>query len=401
MNHTAINSCTTTPRFSSKAIGLELTPLQRALAAASGPNVLSLAMGLPDASLLPRAALAKAAGRVLNSDPSVLQYTLPCSYLKEQICKHMSDRGVDCTSDSIFLTHGAQQGISLLATLFLDTGSDILEETLSYPGYQHLVDAFRPNVFSVPTNANSGVDVDAVEKTLVSGSRPALMYVMPTAHNPLGVTLSHEKRCHLAHLAKKFQVPIIEDDPYGLLSYDSEPMPALRSLEETWIYYVGSFSKILGPSCRIGWIVAPKEHIQIVSVLKEGSDLNVSTLSQWIVSDFLRNEDLSAHVSTLREAYEKRRNAMNTALSREMPANVTWQVPTSGVFFWIDLPEHVDASDLLLRCINDEKVAFLPAEAFSRGKRKNGMRLNFSRYEADHIADGVARIGKGLRKVLH
>jgi 2-aminoadipate transaminase len=387
------------PTLSRWAGGIELTPLQSALTAAARPDVLSFAMGLPDPHFFPASQLAEACARVLASNGSALQYSLPSASLKEKISKYMMHRGVDCSPDCVLLTQGAQQAVNLLARLLLDPGSSIIEEEVSYSGFQHLISAFQPTVLTVPTSGSEGINIDAVEELLHGGARPSFMYLMPTAHNPLGVTLPMNKRRRLAHVAREFQVPIVEDDPYGELFYDGESTPPLRAIEQDWVYYVGSLSKTLGPSLRIGWIVAPKEHIRALSVIKEGSDLDVSTLAQWVVNEYLETNDMISLTTSLRAAYRERRDVMGAALKSTMPACALWEVPASGLFFWIDLPDSIDAGELLTRCLKEERVAFLPGEACSRGKRKNGMRLNFSRREPGQIVDGIARIGRVLAKL--
>jgi 2-aminoadipate transaminase len=388
------------PRLSSRASGIALTPLQKALAAVAQPGILSLAMGLPDTSLFPASALARAADSALGRNPSVLQYTLPCPALKEKICRVMLDIGVDCTPDCIFLTNGAQQAINLLTSLFLDPGGSILEEELSYPGFQHLVDLYHPRVFRVPTSRENGIDVAAVARLLESGIRPAFMYLMPNAHNPLGVDLPLSKRCILAGLAREFQVPLIEDDPYGALVYEGVRLAPIRALEPDWSYYVGSFSKILGPSLRVGWIVAPIKHVEILSVIKEGFDLNVTTFSQYVINELLCTEELSVHIRGLCDIYRQRRAAMNRALQIHFPEQARWRIPSSGFFFWIDLPNSIDSAELLSACLRDEHVAFLPAQAFSRNEISNGMRLNFTSHNEEQIEKGIAGIGRVLCKML-
>jgi 2-aminoadipate transaminase len=389
------------PTLSRWAGGIELTPLQSALTSAARPDVLSFAMGLPDPAFFPASQLAEASARVLASNGSALQYSLPSTSLKEKICKYMMHRGVDCSPDCVLLTQGAQQAVNLLARLLLNPGSSIIEEEVSYSGFQHLIGAFLPTILTVPTSGTEGIDIDAVERLLHDGARPSFMYLMPTAHNPLGVTLTMNKRRRLAHVAREFQVPIVEDDPYGELFYDGKSIPPLRALEEDWVYYVGSLSKILGPSLRIGWIVAPIEHIRALSVIKEGSDLDVSTLAQWVVNEYLETDDMISLTTSLRAAYRERRDVMAAALKASMPSCALWEVPASGVFFWIDLPNSIDTGELLTRCLKEERVAFLPGEACSRGKRKNGMRLNFSRRDPGQIVDGIARIGRVLATLNH
>jgi 2-aminoadipate transaminase len=356
-------------------------------------------MGLPDPQLFPVAAMADASRKLILNNRSALQYTLPCEPLKEKICAYMAGRGVDCSPDSVFLTHGAQQGVYLIAKLLLDLGSSIVEESISYPGFQHLIDAFLPVVLSVPTSPVDGIDICALERILKGGARPAFLYVMPTAHNPLGVTLPMVKRRRLADLAREFRVPLVEDDPYGSLFYGSISSAPIRTFDKNWVYYVGSFSKVLAPSLRIGWIVAPPEHIRSLSVIKEASDLNISTLSHWLVDAYLESNEFAAHLRMIRSVYRERRDAMNAALLEHFGSTATWIVPEAGVFFWVNLPDSVDASELLTTCLENERVAFLPAEACSRGKHKNGMRLNFSRCNPGQIADGIGRIGRILHRI--
>jgi 2-aminoadipate transaminase len=178
------------------------------------------------------------------------------------------------------------------------------------------------------------------------------------------------------------------------------PIPSIAALETEWIYYVGSFSKILGPSLRIGWIVAPQEQIQILSSIKEGVDLNVSTLAQWIVTEFLDREDLALHIDCLRTAYRKRRNTMDIALREHMPRGVQWEMPGCGIFFWLTLPSNIDSSELLTNCIINDHVAFLPSQACSRNQFRNGLRLNFSHCSESLIELGVERIAQGLRRAM-
>jgi 2-aminoadipate transaminase len=375
---------------------LSLSSLQKALKAAADPSILSLSLGLPDPALFPVTALAEASARVSAANPNVLQYTLPSEELKDHICRHMRSRGVECSTGNIFLTVGAQEGLSLLARLLLDPGASIFEEEFSYPAFQQTVEPYSPNVIAIPSSSSTGIDVDALAQALEYGPRPALVYLMTDGHNPLGATVPIENRERLAGLAREFRVPIIEDDPYGSLCYEGNGIPPLRALERDWVYYVGSFSKILAPSLRIGWLVVPHELIQPLSIVKEACNLNLSTFAQWIVSEYLETDPLPLHIQALRTEYGSRRDAMETALRATFPGYCRWHTPTTGVFFWIDLPETINATELLRTAIECERVAFIPAEAFSRGRHLNGMRLNFSRCTPNRIEEAVARIASLL-----
>lgn len=343
------------------------------------------------------AGLAEAAARVFASNRYTFQYALPSPKLKLAICRLMLDRGVECSPEQVFLTSGAQQGLSLLARLLLDPGAMVFEEALSYPGFQQSIDSYSPSVVTIPTRSTSGIDVDSLEQQLASGKRPALVYLMADGHNPLGVTMPFSNRQRLANLAREFRVPVIEDDPYGFLQYDGKGIPPIRALESEWIYYVGSFSKLLAPALRVGWLIVPVALIQTLGTIKEAADINMNTFTQWVVAEFLEMGGLPAHLAHVCQEYDIRRRAMQSALLTEFPEHCSWQMPGTGVFFWIDLPQSLNASDILQIALDREHVAFLPAEAFSRGKRSNGMRLNFSGCNTKLINEGVRRIATAMK----
>jgi 2-aminoadipate transaminase len=373
------------------------SPLQEALDRAADPAILSLSLGIPDPELFPIEALTEASLRVLRSNPLACQYAPPSPKLKATICELMARRGVDCSPDQVVLTVGAQQGVSLLLRLLLAPGGIIMEERLSYTGFQHATCPYEPRVLTVPSDSSSGIDLDALERMLVGGVRPAFLYVMADGHNPLGSTMPLENRVRLTYLAREFHMPIIEDDPYGLLEYERTPIAAIRSQESRWVYYVGSFSKLLAPALRVGWLVVPFEVIEVVNALKEASDINTSNFAQLIVAEFLEMGAMESHVERLIREYGIRRNAMNAALIAGFPGCCSWKVPRSGVFFWVELPCDLNASDLLKTTVEREHVAFLPAQVFSRGLQSNGIRLNFSRWKADIIDQAVQRIGNAIK----
>jgi 2-aminoadipate transaminase len=384
------------------AQGLERSALQEMLVAASRPGIISFALGLPAVELFPTAALAAAAERVLSVDTSALQYSPPLQSLKQHVRELMKRRGVNCREEQIFLTAGAQQGMSLLSRLLLEPGGSVVTEELIYTGFQQVLAPFRPQVLTVSTDAETGMDVDAVEQCLSGGVRPRFIYAITDGHNPLSVRLHPSKRARLVELAERYRVPIIEDDAYGFLCYEN-PLPPLRALSEHWVFYVGSFSKILAPALRVGWLVVPEELILPLSVIKESTDIDAAPLSQCIIDAYLDTGQLPAQIDTLRTQYGLRRDVMLRALAENFPDAARWTKPDCGFFVWVELPLAVNVDELFRRAIEDELVAFIPGHAFSVNSKRPGtpsIRLNFSHPTAARIEEGIPRLARALKSVM-
>ncbi|HWW74431.1 MAG TPA: PLP-dependent aminotransferase family protein [Pyrinomonadaceae bacterium] len=380
---------------------IKRSALQDMLVAASRPGILSFALGLPAAELFPAADYSEAVARVLAADERAMQYSPPFRPLKQHVVSLMAQRGVECREEQVFLTAGAQQGVNLLARLLLEPGSKVLVEEMAYTGCQQVLQASQADILTVPTDFRTGIDVDAVEGLLEGGERPAMLYVVPDGHNPLAVSMSREKRVRLAELARAYRVPVIEDDAYGFLNYES-PLPPLRAFEDRWVFYVGTFSKIMAPALRTGWVVVPESLTPHLAVIKEASDIDTATLSQRAISAYLDAGHLPAHLDKLRREYRRRRDAMLGALRTHFPAGARWETPTAGLFIWVELPEGVDSGELLKAAIETEQVAFIPGHAFCVGdghRAPNRMRLNFSNSSVERIEDGVRRLARALNTV--
>jgi 2-aminoadipate transaminase len=223
------------------------------------------------------------------------------------------------------------------------------------------------------------------------------LYTLADGHNPLGVSLGTDARHRIADLTRRFHLLIIEDDPYGLLQYDPTPPSAIRSLENEWVFYVGTFSKLLGPSLRVGWLVVPPDLMKTLSLIKEACDINTQTFGQTLVSDYLDHHSFSEYLARLRSVYRSKRDVMHQTLCEAFPPHCKWRIPSAGIYFWIELPDYIDAADVLRISIEQARVAFLPAAAFSRGRVRNGMRLCFSRSSPQDIVEGIGRLGAVLR----
>jgi 2-aminoadipate transaminase len=293
--------------------------------------------------------------------------------------------------------------MNLLVRLLLEPAGHVLTEQMIYTGFQQVIEPYEPLVLSVPSDAGTGMDVASVASLLNSGARPAFIYAISSGHNPLAVSLTETKRSQLVELARQYRIPIIEDDPYGFLNYVDAALPPLRAYDEQWVFYVGSFSKILTPALRVGWLVVPESLIPKLSVVKEASDIDTNTFPQRLISRFLEQEEIDSHLSMLRREYLARRDVMAQALGEQFPAAAKWRVPDHGVFFWVELPSEVDTLSLLARALERERVAFIPGHAFmvdASNKLTNCMRLNFSHSNPDLIREGVARLGRLMREPL-
>lgn len=386
------------PRLAEWTRAMQRSVLRQMLAVVSQPGILSFAGGLPAPDLFPTADYAAALSRVLQTDPGALQYGPPFLPLKQHIVRLMAERGVECAVEQVFLTTGAQQALDVLTRLLLDTSGQVMLEEMIYTGIRQAVAPCRAEILSVGTDLQSGIEVDEVIEHLENGARPAFLYVIPDAHNPLGVSLSEEKRGRLAEVAAAYNLSIIEDDPYGFLSYDGRCLPPLRAHNRDQVFYVGSFSKIMAPALRLGWLIAPESLMPKLTVIKEAGDLESSALTQRAVSAYLDDGHLPAHLDRLQAEYRTRRDTMLTAMARHFPSNVTWTLPRAGMFIWATLPQHVDAAALLETAIERERVAFIPGHAFAHpsAPARNHMRLNFSNCCLADIEDGIERLGRVL-----
>jgi 2-aminoadipate transaminase len=379
---------------------LEPSALQRMLETAAAPDVLSLSLGLPAVELFPREACARAASDVLDR-VRTLQYGLPSAPLKSQIVQLMRARGVDCVEDEIFLTSGAQQGLQLLARLLVEPGGRVATDGLTYTGFLQAVRPLAPRILTVPVSADTGPDLDALEARLASGERPALLYAMPDGHNPLGTSLAAATRVRLVALAARYRLPIVEDGAYSWLQYgDAWPAP-LAALDRGQVLYVGSFSKVLGPAYRVGWIVTPRHLVQPLSILKESIDINTATFSQHVINRYLDEGHFEEHLRQLRTAYRGRRDLMAAALTRRLPTGSRWRAPSCGFFTWVEVPG-LDTTALLEQALAIGRVAFVPGAAFSADevpRATSCLRLSFSNVPVDRIDDGIARIVSAMSYV--
>ena len=364
--------------------------MQLAMQRALDPTVLQLGLGFPAPELYPTNALADAAAQVLGS-ASGLQYGPPEKRLKEQIVELMGTRGVTCTTEEVFLTSGAQQALTLLARLFSRFGTRALVSDVLYTPFRQSAERAVETLVPVRVDTACVIDLDHVAREL-SGRDTAFLYAMSAGHNPTGVTMTESARHALVDLAVRHHVPIIEDDVYGFLQYEPALEPPMRALDDDWVFYVGSLSKLLGPSLRVGWIVAPSRWASELSVLKEAADLDVATVSQRIVGRYLDTCSMVDRIQALRAAYRARRDALCAALSAHCSSLLRWEIPRCGFFVWAEAVG-VDDTERILGAAIDQGVTFVPGSAFSvavDGRHRRFMRLSFSCCAADQIDRAVS-----------
>ena len=376
---------------------LKKSDVQKALQTTSNPDIISFSLGRPDNELLVLADFKEITDELFS--PSNLQYSPPSLELKAHIVELMKERGVSCTPEEVFLTTGAQQAMTLLSKLFVNAGESILVDQYTYPGFIQVAQALHANLIPIPVCFQQGLNLKEVERILELNKKPCFLYTISEGHNPLGTSLSKEQRTELISLAQRYQIPIIEDDAYGFLNYE-EVQPPLKSYWKEGVFYIGSFSKIFAPSLRVGWIVASERVIEKLEILKEGLDINTSTLGQKTISSFLGKKHLKDHLLKLKKQYRNKRDATISSLRKHLP-EMEFVLPKSGFFIWGRLPSSIDTNNVFKVALEKEKVSFLPGSAFLIGndrEAQNCLRLSFAFCPIEHIEPGVKRLALAIHE---
>jgi 2-aminoadipate transaminase len=370
------------------------------MAITARPEVISLAGGLPDTSTFPAESFASIMTRIAQeSSAEALQYGPTEGFEETKACivDVMAAEGMRADPEDLIVTTGGQQAIDLVCKTLIDPGDVVICEAPTYPGAVPTLCSYEADVIQVETD-DQGMKVDELPELLArlarEGRRPKFIYSIPTFQNPAGVTMSGERRRRLVEIARENEILILEDNPYGLLRFEGEPEPSLYGLDGgDYVIYVGTFSKILSPGIRIGWVVAPPPVLAKITLGKQASDLCTSTLTQYFVQEYFAEGKWRAYIDDLVGIYRARRDTMLEALTKYFPEQATWTRPAGGLFVWATLPEYIDTTDLLAKALN-ENVAFVPGRAaYIDGRGAASMRLNFSGSNEDEIKEGIRRIG--------
>lgn len=363
------------------------------------PGIISFAGGLPSPQTFPVAEFQKACQTVLESDGrAALQYSVSegNSFLREQIASWLP---WDVNPAQILITSGSQQGLDLIAKVLIDTDSRVLVETPTYLGALQAFTPMEPSIVSVESD-EQGVIVEDLDRKIGTGSdRARFLYVLPNFQNPTGRTMSEARRAALAAKSIELGLPIVEDNPYGDLWFDVPPGQPLTARNPENSIYLGSFSKVLAPGLRLGYIVAPAMIMPKLLQAKQAADLHTPTFNQRIVVEVLKNGFLDRHVPTIRELYKSQCNVMLEALETEMQGlDVQWNKPVGGMFLWVKLPEGMSAVELLPKAV-DRDVAFVPGVPFyANNPDPRTLRLSFVTASADQIRTGIAALAKTIRE---
>ena len=364
-------------------------------------DMISFAGGLPAPELFPIREFEEACAHVLRTDGQrALQYGLTEGYgpLKEALAERMGKYGLTAGPTNILLTNGSQQALDLIGRVFIGPGDVIVTGKPTYLGALQAWRVYGPRIIGVPVD-DEGMEMDALEAVLKAES-PKFVYILPNFHNPKGVTLTLERRKKLVELAAKYGTPIIEDDPYGELRFEGEDLPPIMVLHKQNVIYLSTFSKILAPGIRLGWVVAPEAIIGKLVLAKQSTDLHTSTLIQMITHDIVKRGILKAHAKEIRRVYGERRRLMTATMEKHFPKSVHWTKPEGGLFLWVQVPEHINTMELLEKAVAN-KVAYVPGTVFYPDETgHNTLRLNFSNAKEDKIVDGIERLGKVLKDAI-
>jgi 2-aminoadipate transaminase len=387
--------------FASRTKVMKSSAMRDLMAVTARPEVISLAGGLPDTSTFPPETFAAVAQRIAaESCAKALQYgpTEGLEETKHCIAEVMDAEHMRVDPEDVVVTTGGQQVIDLVTKTLIDPGDVVIAEGPTYPGAVPVFSSYEADVVQIEMDAE-GMRVDLLEETLErlerEGRRPKFIYTVPTFQNPAGVTLSLPRRKRLVELAHERELLVLEDNPYGLLRYEGAQNPPLFALDGgVYVMYLGTFSKILSPGIRLGWVVAPPPVLDKINLGKQAADLCTSTLSQLMVQAYFEESRWREYVESLGEIYRARRDTMLDALADHFPPQAEWTRPAGGLFIWATLPDFIDTTDLLARALRDN-VAFVPGEAaFLDGRGRSSMRLNFSGCGEDDIREGIRRIGE-------
>lgn len=391
-------------KFAQRISCLKASEIREILKVTEKPEVISFAGGLPAPELFPVEEIKKVNQLVLEeAGTEALQYTTTEGFapLRQWIAARMNGRlGTQFAADNILLTHGSQQALDLSGKVFLDEGDVVLCESPTYLAAISAFKAYGCKFKEVPTDDDGMIPAE-LERILASTPRVKIIYVIPEFQNPTGKTWSLARREQLVKAAMKYQVMVIEDNPYGELRFEGETLPAVKTFDQIGcVLTLGTFSKTFCPGYRIGWVAGDKKVIEKYVLVKQGADLQCNTIAQREIAKYLELYDIDQHIAKIREVYRRRRDLTVKTMAEEFPPGVTFTRPQGGLFTWVVLPEHINARDVLVKSI-EKNVAFVPGGSFfPNGGHENTFRINFSNMHEERIVEGLKCLGGVLKEFM-
>ncbi len=394
-------------RYAARTHGMKSSEIRALFSVVSRPEVVSLAGGMPAVTALPLDAVGSMIGDLVSGmGAQTLQYGSGQGdpRLRERICDVMALEGIqDASASEVVVTVGSQQGLDLVTRVFIDPGDVILAEAPSYVGALGVFQSAQARVRHVAMD-DDGLIPEALEEALLDcraqGDRVKFLYTVPNFHNPAGVTLSEPRRAAIIALAEKYDLLVIEDNPYGLLGFEHEPLRALRARNSERVIYLGSFSKTFSPGLRVGWVLAPLAVREKLVLATEAQVLCPPSLTQYAVARYLDTQPWREQIKIFTELYRERRDACLESLETYMPAGTTWTRPDGGFYVWLKLPNGLDAKLMQPRAVN-ALVAYVPGIGFyADGSGQEYMRLSYCYPEPDRIREGVRRLARVIEAEL-
>jgi 2-aminoadipate transaminase len=386
--------------FASRVERLKPSDIREILKLTENPEVISFAGGVPDPDFFPVEEMKEITRLVLEEQgKKILQYNsteglLP---LREKIAQRMLKVGVQVSPENLLITSGSQQGLDFSARIFLGEGDAVACESPTYAGAISAFKVCMPEFVEITTDSD-GMKLDELEAALQRNKNIKMIYVIPDYQNPTGKLWSMERRKELIRISHEYNIPVVEDNPYGEISFTEEKMPTLKSLDGVGtVVYLGTFSKTLCPGLRVGWLIASNPIIQKYNIVKQGSDIHTNSLAQAEIDQYLELYNFDDHIKTINEVYKQRKNIMIDSIKKYFPANCLYTNPKGGLFIWIEMPEDYNSRDVLLKAL-DRNVAFIPGESFYPSEsKKNTFRLNYSNVAEAMIDEGIKRLSEILK----
>lgn len=375
------------------------------LKAAADPKIISFAGGLPAPELFPVKEMQAAVDQVFTKEgQEAMQYGAAkgVTALRELILEHVKKKeGVTGQLDNVMVTTGSEQVLDLVGKAFVDPGDTVLVEQPTYLCALDVFKSYGAKFVGVDMD-EQGMKMDSLEEALQAHPETKLVYTVPNFQNPTGRTMAVERRQKLAELAEKYDVYVLEDNPYGEIRFAGHHVPAVKSFDKSGhVFYMSTFSKTLAPGFRLGWVVADQDVVNKLTVLKQSADLHTDNLAQYAVVEFLKHNDLDAHVKEISALYGKRKQLMADGIKQYFPAGVKYTDPEGGMFLWVEVPGVDDTVELFKECLN-HNVAFVPGDPFFAGQPQPGaFRLNYSNAQEDQIKVGMKQLGEALQEAVN